>query len=74
MDKIDLLGNVLHHLELSTRGVDLADGAGLDLVDELAEDGSIPNDILESFVRREFGAKDGFDPLLSFLLLLGATL
>lgn len=70
----DLLGNVLHHLELSTRGVDLADGARLELVDELAEDSAVPDDILVGLVRRELSTKDGFDPLLSFLLLLRITL
>lgn len=70
----DLLGDVLHHLELSTTGVDLVDGAGLNLVDELAEDSAVLEDILEGLTGGELGAEDGFDPFLDFLLLLRAAL
>lgn len=69
-----LLGDVLHHLELSSRGVDLVDGAGLDLVDELAENGAVLEDILEDLTGGELSSEDLLDPWLSFLLLFRAAL
>lgn len=57
-----LLGDVLHHLELSSRGVDLVDGAGLDLVDELAENGAVLEDILEDLTGGELSSEDLLDP------------
>lgn len=70
----NLLGDVLHHLELSTRGVDLGNGARLQLVDELAEDGSVLDDIFVSLTRGELGTKDCFNPFLGLLLLLRVAL
>lgn len=69
-----LLGNVLHHLELPARCVDFVHGAGLQFIDELAKDGAVLKDILESFTGRELGAQDGLDPALAFLLTFGVTL
>lgn len=68
------VGNVLHHLELSTRGVDLVDGARLQLVDELAEDCAVLEDIFERVARGELGTEDGLDPLLDLLLLVRVAL
>lgn len=70
----NLLGDVLHHLELTTRGVDLGDGSGLQLVNKLAKDGPVLEHLLEGFFRRELGAEDGLNPFLGFLLLLGVAL
>lgn len=69
-----LLGDVLHHLELSSRCVYLADGARLDLVDQLAQDGAVLEDIFKSLAGGELGAEDLFDPTLGFLLLFRVTL
>lgn len=69
-----LLGDVLHHLELSAGGVDFVHGAWLQFVDELAEDGPVLKDILEGLTGGELGAQDGLNPALAFLLTFGVTL
>lgn len=69
-----LLSDVFHHLELSTRGVDLVNGAGLDLVDKLAEDGAVLEYIFKDLAGRELGSEDALDPGLCFLLLFRVAL
>jgi len=74
LKKLYLRVDVFHHLELSTRSVDLGACAGLDLVHEFAKNLAIPDDIFEGLTSREFPAKDGLNPFLGFLLLLGVAL
>jgi hypothetical protein len=66
--------DVLHHLELSAGGVDLGDGAGGELVDQLAEDGAVADHIFVELSRGELGAEDGLDPLLRLPVLVGVAL
>lgn len=73
-DCFHLLVNVLHHFELSTGCVDLGNGSWGKLVDELAENSSIANNIFIEFTRWELGAKYGFDPFLGFSVLFGVSL
>ena len=61
-----LLVDVLHHLELAARGVDLGDGAGLKLVHQLAQDLAVPDGILE--LASQLAADHGLNPLLGLLL------
>lgn len=60
--KVKLLGNVLHHFELSARGVDLVDGARLYFVDELAKHRAVLEDIFKLFTRGELSAEDSLHP------------
>lgn len=71
---MNLLCDVLHHLELTARGVNLGYGAGLQLVNKLAKDGSVLEHFFEGFFSGEFGTEDGFNPFLGFLLLFGIAL
>ena len=61
--------DVLHELEVGSLGLDLVHGSGCDLVDEVAEDDAVAEDVLVGGVGQLL-AGDGLDPLQHLLLLV----
>ena len=71
--EVDEVRDVLHLLEREPRRVDLLHGAGLDRVDELAEQGAVLERRREVTLGKRF-AGDGLDPALRRCLLAGQVL
>lgn len=69
----NLLVDVFHEFELSTWGVDFGDGSRSQLVDDLAEDGTIPDYVFVELAWRKFSSQDGFNPFLCFFVLTWVT-
>lgn len=65
--------DILHHLELTAGGVDLGNGAWLQLVHQSAQDGTIAEHLLEG-ARLQTLAEHGLDPAEHLSLKLGITL
>lgn len=59
---------------MSTGGVDFGDGSRSELVDQLAEDGSVLKNVFVGLAWGEFGSQDSFDPFLGFGVLGWVTL
>lgn len=67
------LVDVFHHLELSTGGVDLGNGAWLEFVHQSAENRAVAENLLEGALGEAL-AEDGFDPAENLSLELLITL
>lgn len=65
-----LLVDVFHHFEISTRCVDFVHATRFDFVDQFTENDSIPKVVFVCDTSWEFPAQNGFDPFLSFFVLL----
>jgi hypothetical protein len=69
-----LLTEVVHHLIIAARSVYSGDEAGLQLVDQLAEDDAIPQDVLVRYSRWEALPHNGLDPCLGLCFLFRLAL